>query len=208
MSFVILAKSETQARRPSFRGWIRDHFPERFKDRIKGCTVTIALDSEPDAVYDVVIEGDGGSRALFEEIRDTFMDQGAVMTAYSVARMVEKTPPAARLDQVKLVACLGGDPAVSRIETRRHWNEHVPLALRIHIGASRYLRNWVEGLILTSEFSPRLYVGIAMMSFHTVEDYKERLFDIPENVKVIRDDMAEFSELRDNFLGQETLIGW
>ena len=208
MSFMILAKVEQATDRAAVRNWLREGFPAQFKDRIAHCTVTLAFEDNPDPSYDALIEGDGGSRPLFEDLRDAFRERGAAITVYSVTQMVEKAPPAPRLDAVKLVACIKQRPDLSKTETRRHWDEHVPLALRIHIGASRYVRNWVEDVVLSSGFSPVYYPGIATMSFHTAEDHRERQYDKPENVKVILDDVAEFMTGTDGFLGQETLIGW
>ena len=208
MSFMILAKVESPADRPAFRSWMREVFPARYKDRIDRCTVTLALETDGSADYDALIEGEGGSRPLFEDLRDALLERGAVMTAYSVTPMVEKAPPTPRLDAVKMVACIRQRPDVSKVETRRHWDEHVPLALRIHVGASRYVRNWVEDVIVSSAFSPGFYPGIATLSFHTDDDYLNGRFDKPENEQVIMDDVAEFMDGVDMFLGQETVIGW
>ena len=208
MSFMILAKVEQAGDRPAFRNWMREGFAARFKDRIAHCTVTLAFEDNAHPAYDALVEGDGGSRPLFEALRDAFGDQGAAVTVYSVTRMVEKAPPAPRLDAVKMVACIRQRPDLSKAETRRHWDEHVPLALRIHVGASRYVRNWVEEVVLSSGFSPAGYPGIATMAFHTEADFRERLYDTPENAKVIAEDVAEFMTGTDSFLGQETLIGW
>lgn len=208
MTFMILAKAATPALRAPFHTWMDQEFPARYEGRIAGCTVTLASPSAHEAAYDTLVEGDAASPALLAELREAFTRQGAEMSVYAVRRMVEKAPPAPRRDAVKFVACIRPRPDLSPDEIRRRWNAHVPLALRIHIGVSRYVRNWVDDLILSSSPAPIPYCGIATMAFHTEDDYRDRLYDRPENEQVILNDVATFMAGVDSFLGRESVVVW
>ena len=85
-----------------------------------------------------------------------------------------------------------GRSELTPAEQRRHWDEHVPLANRIHVGCTRYVRNWVEAPTANHGAAAPPYQGIAMQHFLTEQDLRERSFDSPTSVQVIKDDVAEF----------------
>ena len=82
-----------------------------------------------------------------------------------------------------------GRSDVPPAERRRHWDEHVELANRVHVGVSRYVRNWVDSPL--SAGAPP-YQGIAMQHFPSEADARERLFDSPASVRLITGDVAKF----------------
>ena len=207
MSILIVAKVATPASEGPFRTWMQEEFAAEFGKHLASLTVTLAI-CDAKGAYDALVEGDCDSTAVLERLRERLTQHGAVMTCYAVERLVEKTPPTPHADAVKMVACIQQLPDLPLFEVRRRWDAHVPLALRIHIGAARYVRNWVNELLLTSAPSPPHYCGIATMSFRTTEDLQDRQYDRPQNQQVILDDVARFMARADSFVGQETTIGW
>jgi hypothetical protein len=112
----------------------------------------------------------------------------AVAAVYGVEELVEKRVPGLFPPQgVKLVCAWQTRPGVPAAEARRHWNEHVPLALRIHTGACGYTRNWV-----TAPPSGQAFQGIATLWFPHEDDLRLRLFPQPEDFKTVMDDVADF----------------
>lgn len=108
---------------------------------------------------------------------------------YAVDELVEKAPARDAFDGIKLVAPWALKPAMDPAEGRRHWDEHVPLALSVHVGACAYVRHWVRA-VLTPGAVP--YQGVATLWFPTAADLCERLFDRPENEQRIAQDVEEF----------------
>ena len=72
---------------------------------------------------------------------------------------------------------------------RRHWNEHVPIARRVHAACQQYVRHWVEEALPGGAPSFR---GIGMIGFRNQEDLEQRLFDSPEGVAEVVADTAKF----------------
>lgn len=160
-----------------------------------GCdalTVNAVLPGDAPAPWDAVVELWTSSATLAPALLDELRAGSARWAAYRVTEMVEKevgTSPGWPTPGIKMIVPWFGRPDVTRAEQRRHWDEHVPLANRIHVGVSRYVRNWVEARLPSD--APD-YGGIAMQSFPTLADLQERLFDAPASVQVILDDVAEF----------------
>jgi len=73
----------------------------------------------------------------------------------------------------------------------RSWNLHVPLALKVHVGASKYVRNWVTGS--WGEAAPPTR-AITELHFRTMEDLVERFFDSDRGRGEILQDTAHFIE--------------
>jgi hypothetical protein len=59
---------------------------------------------------------------------------------------------------------------------RRLWAHHAPLALRVHVGMARYVRDWVEELSPAELPVPRFH-GIAELHFPSVQAMTEHWFD-------------------------------
>jgi hypothetical protein len=93
---------------------------------------------------------------------------------------------------IKTVVPWIGRSDVSVDERRRHWDEHMPLANRVHVGVTRYVRNWVEAPASRAVSAAPDYQGIATQHFLTQQDLETRMFDSPASVQVIADDVADF----------------
>lgn len=108
---------------------------------------------------------------------------------YRSRELVELPPPQGPFPGIKLIAPWVLKPGVSPAEGRRHWDEHVPLARSAHVGASAYVRHWVEAC-----YSPGApaWRGIAILWFDTAADLRERLFGKPEDLDAVTRDVADF----------------
>jgi uncharacterized protein (TIGR02118 family) len=91
---------------------------------------------------------------------------------------------------VKMVALVERAPELSHEQFVRHWTErHTPLALRHHVGLWAYRQN-----VVRRAFTPggRTIDGIGELHFRTRHDFETRMYDSPEGMQTIRDDVKEF----------------
>ena len=72
---------------------------------------------------------------------------------------------------------------------RRSWARHAPLAVEVHVGASRYVQWWVEEHL--SANAPKIG-GIAELHFATNDALAERFFDSPRGMKEVAHDLGHF----------------
>lgn len=89
-------------------------------------------------------------------------------------------------------------------DIRRGWDEHVPLALRIHRGMTSYTRNWVvDPLPHSADF-----FGFAMLRFASARSLEEEYFIHPEEESraAIIADVARFVGLAIRLTVRERLI--
>lgn len=73
---------------------------------------------------------------------------------------------------------------------------HIPLALKHHPAMRRYVVNIVEQGLLPG---PRELDSIGELSFGSLADYRERLYDSPEGQKIIGHDVAGFMGGSDSY---------
>lgn len=73
---------------------------------------------------------------------------------------------------------------------------HVPLALRHHPTMRHYVVNIVDS-VLTPD-APEID-SVAELSFDTLEDFRERLYDSPEGEKIIHEDVVGFMGGADSY---------
>jgi hypothetical protein len=72
---------------------------------------------------------------------------------------------------------------------RRSWNIHVPLALRVHAGASKYVRNWVLERSGAGVPDTR---GISELHFRSLDDLIRRFFDSEQGKAEVLHDLSHF----------------
>jgi hypothetical protein len=72
---------------------------------------------------------------------------------------------------------------------RRSWARHAPLAVEVHVGASRYVQWWVDEHL--SRDAPKIG-GIAELHFATERALAEGFFDSPRGMKEIVQDTGHF----------------
>ena len=104
---------------------------------------------------------------------------------------------------MKLIAAWEARDDVTRTEVRRHWDEHVPLANRIHVGCAALRAQLGRCVGCELEPSARPYQGFAFQYFRTQQDLVERSFDRPESRAIIEADVADFLASCDVLLATE-----
>ena len=83
---------------------------------------------------------------------------------------------------------------VSHAEFDSHWLErHAPLALRHHPGMATY-----EQQVISEVCTPDApdFDGVALLGFHTLADYRDRMFDSERGREIILADIRRFLDLR------------
>lgn len=72
---------------------------------------------------------------------------------------------------------------------RRSWDHHVALALRVHQGAARYVRSWIDAPLTTG--APR-FQGMTELYFATRDDMRDRWFGSDSQRAEIVQDIGHF----------------
>ncbi len=180
-------------------GELHDCLLVRFRSpTVSASRVAVNLVQKTDTAvpWDAIVEIWSEQADIRSSWDDKEMDQHAARrVVYRVAEFVEKDTGPERgwpTSGPKLIVPWIGRAELTPAERRRHWDEHVPLATRIHVGCTRYVRNWIEAPAPNTDSTTPPYQGIAMLHFPTEQDLRERSFDTPASVQVIEDDTTEF----------------
>ncbi len=140
-------------------------------------------------------------QAAIAPAMETLRSRSATCHSYLVADVVEKDVRALgeRAPSVSLVSAITwGEKGKTAAQGRNGWRNHGPLACRIHIGMTRYVRNVIEQAVTPG--APG-YNGVAMLYFPTLQDLEQRLYDSPPSVEVIGKDVAGLANMeRSSFL--------
>lgn len=116
-------------------------------------------------------------------------------TAVRVAEVLEKDQEIRRRGRrtggVKFLSLMRFHADLVPLGARRSWHIHAPLALKVHAGMSRYVRDWVEEVLVSG--GPGFH-GIAELHFPSVETMMTRWFDSEEGRAAIIHDVAHFLE--------------
>ena len=103
---------------------------------------------------------------------------------------------------IKLIFLCKRRPDITRDEyAKRILEGHVPLALEHHPTLRGYVINIAEGGQEDGEGFDSLHA----LSFDSLEDYRERLFDSPEGEQVIRRDVQRFLAGADSYSTSERI---
>lgn len=146
--------------------------------------------------YDALIEVGGPAEALAGAAAAIKWQFGARTDRLDMYRT---RPMPARVDRVRvagqrspgvkyIVLCRFHDdmPASAVL---RSWAHHVPLALRVHVGADIYIRHWVEETLTPG--SP-MVEGVTELHFPTLEDMRSRWFIDEDGRRQIIQDIGHF----------------
>ena len=130
-----------------------------------------------DAVVELSARADGFDDVVSAAIA-VLSPEVAVVHAWRVTRLPARTEPApptpgTRSPGTKYIVLCTFHPDLPDNAARRSWDHHVPLALRVHQGAARYVRSWIDAP-LTAD-APR-FQGITELCFPTREDMEQRWF--------------------------------
>jgi uncharacterized protein (TIGR02118 family) len=147
--------------------------------------------------YDAVLEVwlDGAAADGIHEIGAASAPLLDAAHTYHVREVVQKEyqrtwKDGARSPGIKRVVPVTRASGIDPDQFAAHWHErHGPLALKHHIGMSKYVQNVV--LAATPEDAPA-FDGIAELHFPTAADLRERSIDSPEGQAIISADVARF----------------
>lgn len=163
---------------------------------IEGLSISSAI--EPGA-YLGMIEVWGESSAV---LRSAAAQPGWQVSIWRVRERIESRKFIEREGEVpglRFVSPIWRREGLDRAQMRQGWNEHVPLALRIHVGCARYVRNWIE---TPGDGDPD---GIAGLTYLTRDDYDQRRYAYPGANEEIAADVRRFAGQFEILLARETI---
>jgi hypothetical protein len=154
---------------------------------------------DPNDRYDVVAQlacPPAGFHAVLETMRADLATRADVLHAYRVSDTVvlDKEPAADKaLPGFKLLRELLFHEDLSDAAAKRCWAHHAKLALKVHVGMTRYVQHWIEERL--SPDSPPVR-GISELYFPTREELVQRYYESPRGREEIVHDTAHFIERR------------
>jgi len=117
---------------------------------------------------------------------------GVPRASVRVAEIIEKDDlprPVGVAPGVKFLALMQFCEDLPPTTARRLWTHHAPLALRVHVGMARYVRDWVEAAVPGPSAG---FQGIAELHFPSVEAMTNRWFDSEAGRQAIIHDVGHF----------------
>jgi hypothetical protein len=130
------------------------------------------------------------ARAAFEAAaKAQWLGQNISTAAYLVTptivldRMPDNAKPA-----IKYLSLTRFHDDMPDSAAQRSWAQHAKLGSIVHVGAGRYLRNWVEA---RSPAEPPVR-GIVEFDFATLSDLTDRYFGVPGGMDRIMQDVGHF----------------
>jgi hypothetical protein len=153
-----------------------------------------AAPAEPD--FDAVIDLWGEAPVLEDALgwlapRIAGLPQASVRVAETIEKDVLPRPAGQVAPGVKFLALMCFHDDLPGPVARRLWAHHAPLALRVHVGMDRYVRDWVEAIGPDALPVPR-FQGIAELHFPSVEVMTTRWFDSEAGRAAIIHDVGHF----------------
>jgi hypothetical protein len=153
-----------------------------------------------DAILEVPLKGEP---AIPAELLSAQLARDAEAHVYLADQSVLKSPAIDSTSSINLMTVWDAKRDQNAAETRRHWREHVPLALSIHHGATRYVQCWLEKPLTRG--APA-HAGVATLRFPSMEVMATGLFRSAEDVAIIDQDVAEFIETWHVLYTTETVL--
>jgi hypothetical protein len=153
-----------------------------------------------DAIFEVALQGDAtvAGQSLAKQLA-----RNADVHIYLADQAVHKSPADDSTPSINLMAVWDAKPGQAAAETRRHWLEHVPLALSIHHGATRYVQSWLAQPLTAA--APA-HAGVATLRFPSMEAMATGLFRSAEDVATIDQDVSEFIQESHVMYTTETVV--
>jgi hypothetical protein len=164
--------------------------------------------SQGQAAWDAVVELWVEEAAQLASLDLAALVPGGRCTMVAVEERVEKdvwNGRALPADAIKLIVGWTRRAELSSAEARRHWDEHVPIANRVHIGVGRYVRHWLAPTMLAGNALP--YDGVAEQTFIDAKALKEGMYDSAAGEAEILADVQEFIGSYDIFTSREHPCG-
>jgi EthD domain-containing protein len=176
------------------------------------CVVNVADRQSPWAkskegdvpLYDAIVELPlKGEPAIVAESLRGQLARNAEVHVYLADQSVIKKPTVDSTPSINLMAVWDAKRGQAAAETRHHWREHVPLAVSIHHGATRYVQSWLEKPL--TQGAPA-HAGVATLRFPSMEVMARGLFRSAEDVATIDQDVAEFIQTSHVLYTTETVV--
>jgi len=154
---------------------------------------------DPAARYDVVAQmacKKEEFRSVLETMRAGLAGRADGLHAYRVSDTVVLDKEPSRPDSLpgfKLLRELLFYEDMSDAAARRCWAHHARLALKVHVGMTRYVQHWVEERMSPDSPATR---GISELYFPTREDLVQRYYESPRGRDEVVHDTGHFIERR------------
>lgn len=195
VKFIVMIKATYGVERVNLDRWLLNTGVPDLARTASRCVLNLVTPGEGSR-FDAVIETWATSSKPLAALLLPAWTERTRAVAFQVSEHIEKDQlemsPGHPTPAVKLIAGWTRRDDLSPIEARRHWDEHVPLANRVHVGCARYVRHWVQGIAHAHADDVPPYQGIAFQYYRTQMDLEQRSYDKPESVALINDDTAEF----------------
>lgn len=148
--------------------------------------------------FDAVIDAWGEEAALEEALgwlapRIAGLPQASIRVAETVEKDELSRPAGGPAPGVKFLALMCFHEDLPPATARRLWTHHAPLALRVHVGMGRYVRDWVEAIAPDDLPVPR-FGGVAELHFPSAEVMAAQWFDSEAGRQAIIHDVGHFLE--------------
>lgn len=144
--------------------------------------------------FDLIVEGEdrSGSGSWLAELAD--------IAPGAQRRDIYRVEPTVELDQQKENS-IGGSPGIKYIgllefhadlpdsAAKRSWEIHAALAVNVHVGMDKYVRNWV---VETPTPGSKPARGIAELHFPSEQAITQRFFDSERGMREILHDTSHF----------------
>lgn len=124
-------------------------------------------------------------------------ERGVRFVSYRTTPLLEKDPRFAEAGSdgarpgMTLITPVNWLPKIAREEARRHWDEHVSTALRVHVGLTKYERNWVDE-VMSWSVGAKPFDAYADFSFRTPQDFVNNFFPGSDDILEIGQDIENF----------------
>jgi hypothetical protein len=148
--------------------------------------------------FDAVVDVQGGTAgAVVEALDQRARSAGVSGLALEVDEHLEKDAeprvPGRATGGVKFLSLLEFHPDLGEAARRRTWAHHAPLALAVHVGMTRYVRDVVTAArhIGVAATHPRVH-GVAELHFPDVATMTTRWFDSDTGRAAIVQDVGHF----------------
>ena len=216
MTVLVFLRAPDEAASVDFRRWVVSDFGARLADPASGLTraiVTVCAASPdgPDGLdlpatmrlngsntqpwpgYDAALTLEGPDEAVAACWAGEMAARTDLRHVYRVSERVmidkERITPGRPSNGMTYMRGIHFHADLPRSAWERSWTLHAPLAIKVHVGVSRYTQWYVEEIL--SEGSPGIG-GIAELHFPTVKDMVEGFFDSPRGRDEIAQDTRHF----------------
>jgi hypothetical protein len=146
--------------------------------------------ASPDAAGFAAVLDAWGSDAALDQVQGVLAARRPGAVVLRVAETIEKDtlprPASGPAPGIKFLSLMTFHPDLSADAARRLWAHHAQLALRVHVGMARYVRDWV---VRPAESAVQ---GIAELHFPDAHTMMMRWFDSAAGRAAIVHDVGHF----------------